>query len=111
MPTKRRRIGAQRYRHTAAMPAGVLWWLRHGQPLGITDARALDLTERDAWQASALHFDRATAERSAFWTRLDCRTAGYGANIDKHVLAGRCPPDDWRTPPRAEVIAFERPSL
>jgi hypothetical protein len=83
-------------RHARLMPAGARWWLWHCRPLGIAEAEAVGLESRDAWQASALHFDRPNAETSRFWTREDLRAAGHGQQIDALVREGRCPADGWR---------------
>jgi hypothetical protein len=89
------------------MPLGVRWWLYHGEPLGIAEAQALDLTGRDAWQASLLHYDHSQAATSRFWRRSDLREAGYGAAIDTHVADGHCPPAGWREPPGADAQLLE----
>jgi hypothetical protein len=106
MPTIRRRIGRPLIR--GQMPPGAAWWLQNGRSLSISEALDLGLAERDAWQASALHYGWPIAARSTFWARQDLRAAGYGDAIDAHVAAGRCPPDGWRNGPTAAVVPFPR---
>ncbi len=108
MPTKRRKLGAQRLRRTDQMPLSVRWWLHNGQSIGIAEAIALDFGDHDAWQVTVLHFAHLTAPGSKFWTRADLREAGYGAAIDAHIAARRMPADGWRRPLSADVIPLER---
>jgi hypothetical protein len=108
VPTKRRKVGTVRLRRTDQVPHSVRWWLHHGRSIGVAEAHTLDMGIRDAWQVSLLHFDRSTAPNAAFWTRAHVREAGYGAVIDAHVAAGKCPADGWRKPPSAEVIDLAR---
>jgi hypothetical protein len=107
MPTTRRRIARPLIR--GAIPEGALWWLQHGRSLGIAEAISMGLTERGAWQTYLLHYDHGVVASSRFWSRQDCRDAGYGAAIDTHVQAGRCPPDGWRAGPTALVLPFRGP--
>jgi hypothetical protein len=59
------------------------------------------------WIASNLHYARPIVTG---WSRADLRQLGLGDLIDQHVAAGRCPTDDWRTTPSAEVIQLQRKS-
>jgi hypothetical protein len=94
------------------IPEGAIWWLRNGRPLLTREAETMGCfgdPSRAAWQASCLHFVRPIAAESTFWSRADLRELGYGAAIDAHVQAGRCPPDDWRAGPTALVLPFRGP--
>jgi hypothetical protein len=63
------------------LPEAVLWWLEHGRNCAGSD--------HDAWQVSALHFDRPCRRR------LDLLDSGRPARAGlraAHIAGGRCPP-------------------
>jgi hypothetical protein len=69
------------------LPEAVLWWLEHGRNCAGSD--------HDAWQVSALHFDRRRR-------RLDLLDSGRPARAglraaDRRAHRGRAvPPYEWR---------------
>jgi hypothetical protein len=85
MPVKLRHPKGRRHR-ADQVPAAALWWLENGCTADGDDA--------DAWLVSNLHYDRSVA--AGYWTRADLRELGFGAEIDRLIEAGRCPPDGWR---------------